>query len=111
MAGSGTRDPEGVEQVRTMARLLGRRLGREVAPAFAYAASPSVEEAVASVRERQRSGELPGTRVVIASYVLAPGHFHDLVRAAGADAVSAPLGDHELVAEVALERYEASLGA
>ncbi|SLM99789.1 Siroheme synthase / Precorrin-2 oxidase / Sirohydrochlorin ferrochelatase / Uroporphyrinogen-III methyltransferase [Brachybacterium faecium] len=111
MAGSGTRDPEGVEQVRTMARLLGRRLGREVAPAFAYAASPSVEEAVESVRERQRSGELPGTRVVIASYVLAPGHFHDLVRAAGADAVSAPLGDHELVAEVALERYEASLGA
>ena len=48
---------------------------------------------------------------MVASYVLAPGHFHDLVSAAGADAVSAPLGDHPLVAEIALERYETALGA
>ena len=107
MAGSGTRDPEGVAQVEEMARLLGQRLGREVSVGFAYAAQPPVADAVAAARE----GLAEGTRVVVASYVLAPGHFHDLVSAAGADAVSAPLGDHPLVAEIALERYETALGA
>jgi sirohydrochlorin ferrochelatase len=110
MAGSGTRDPEGVAQVQEMARLLGRRLGREVSVGFAYAATPSVAEAVTAARARQACGELPGARVVVASYVLAPGHFHDLVSAAGADVVAAPLGAHGLVAEIALERYEAALG-
>ena len=37
-------------------------------------------------------GELSGSRVAVASYVLAPGHFHDLVAAAGADVLAAPLG-------------------
>lgn len=107
MAGSGTRDPEGVAQVEEMARLLSARLGREVTVGFAYAATPSVPAAVAAARE----GLPKGGRVVVASYVLAPGHFHDLVSGAGADVVAAPLGDHELVAEIALERYEAALGA
>jgi uroporphyrin-III C-methyltransferase len=107
MAGSGTRDPEGVAQVQEMARQLSRRLGREVTVGFAYAAQPSVADAVAAAR----AGLPEGARVVVASYVLAPGHFHDLVSAAGADVVTAPLGDHELVAEIALERYEAALGA
>ncbi|AXK45363.1 uroporphyrinogen-III C-methyltransferase [Brachybacterium saurashtrense] len=107
MAGSGTRDPEGVAQVEEMARQLGRRLGREVGVGFACAATPSVADAVATARE----GLADGARVVVASYVLAPGHFHDLVAAAGADVVAAPLGDHPLVAEIALERYEAALGA
>ena len=107
MAGSGTRDPEGVAQVQEMARLLGQRLGREVTVGFAYAAQPPVADAVTAARE----GLAEGARVVVASYVLAPGHFHDLVSAAGADVVSAPLGDHELIAEIALERYETALGA
>ena len=79
----------------------------EVTTGFAYAATPPVADAVAAARE----GLADGARVVVASYVLAPGHFHDLVAAAGADVVAAPLGDHELVAEIALERYEAALGA
>jgi uroporphyrin-III C-methyltransferase/precorrin-2 dehydrogenase/sirohydrochlorin ferrochelatase len=107
MAGSGTRDAEGVAQVQEMARLLGQRLGREVSVGFAYAAQPPVADAVAAARE----GLAEGARVVVASYVLAPGHFHDLVSSAGADVVSAPLGDHELIAEIALERYETALGA
>lgn len=109
MAGSGTRDPEGVAQVHEMARLLSEQIGREVTTGFAYAARPSVAEAVAAARGR--SGADSEGRVVVASYVLAPGHFHDLVAAAGADVVAAPLGDHELVAQIALERYETALGA
>jgi len=107
MAGSGTRDPEGVAQVEEMARLLSVRLGREVTTGYAYAADPPVAEAVTAARE----GLPEGARVVVASYVLAPGHFHDLVAAAGADVVTALLGVHPLVAEIALERFETALGA
>ena len=76
---------------------------RGVAPAFASAASPTPAEAVTRLR-------LAGARrVVVASYLLAPGYFADRVReaslAAGADAVSAALGAAPEVADVILERY------
>jgi sirohydrochlorin ferrochelatase len=80
-----------------------------VRPAFASAASPTPEQAVA---ELIRGG---ARRVVVASYLLAPGRFADRVRdrslAAGAAAVSAPLGAAPEVADVLLDRYlEAAKG-
>ena len=76
---------------------------RCVVPAFASAASPAPAEAVTRLR---RAG---APRVVVASYLLAPGYFADRVRgtslAAGADAVSAALGASPEVADVILERY------
>ncbi len=74
-----------------------------VRPAFASAASPTPEQAVAGlIRDGAR-------RVVVASYLLAPGRFADRVEelslAAGAAAVSAPLGAAPEVADVLLERY------
>ncbi len=81
-----------------------------VRPAFASAAAPTPEQAVA---ELIRGG---ARRVVVASYLLAPGRFADRVRdaslAAGAAAVSAPLGAAPEVADVLLDRYrQALLGA
>lgn len=74
-----------------------------VIPAFASAASPTPAEAVTGLR---RAG---APRVVVASYLLAPGYFADRVReaslAVGADAVSAALGAVPEVADVVLERY------
>jgi sirohydrochlorin ferrochelatase len=74
-----------------------------VRPAFASAASPTPEQAVAGLL---RDG---ARRVVVASYLLAPGRFADRVAelslAAGAAAVSAPLGAAPEVADVLLERY------
>ena len=81
-----------------------------VRPAFASAAAPTPEQAVAElIRDGAR-------RVVVASYLLAPGRFADRVRdaslAAGAAAVSAPLGAAPEVADVLLDRYrQALLGA
>jgi len=76
---------------------------RCVIPAFAAAASPAPAEAVTRLR---RAG---APRVVVASYLLAPGYFADRVRdaslAVGADAVSAALGAAPEVADVILERY------
>ena len=74
-----------------------------VRPAFASAASPTPEQAVAGLI---RGG---ARRVVVASYLLAPGRFADQVAgrslAAGAAAVSAPLGAAAEVADVLLDRY------
>ena len=75
-----------------------------VRPAYASAARPTPAEAVAGLR---RDG---ARRVVVASYLLAPGLFADRIRdsslAAGALAVSAPLGAADEVADVLLDRYQ-----
>src|SRR5690625_1902395 len=106
MAAAGTRDPAGVAMAQEMAAMLGELLGREVTACFVAAARPSVAEAVARMRERSA----PGTRVAVASYLLAPGHFQGLVEAAGADVVAAPLGAHPLIAELISERYLSAVG-
>ncbi|MGP8000089.1 MAG: sirohydrochlorin chelatase [Streptosporangiaceae bacterium] len=74
-----------------------------VRPGYASAAGPAPEQVVAGlIRDGAR-------RVVVASYLLAPGRFADRVRgaslAAGAAAVSAPLGAAPEVADVLLGRY------
>jgi sirohydrochlorin ferrochelatase len=76
---------------------------RAVVPGYASAASPSPANAV----ERLRRDGTP--RVVVATYLLAPGVFADQVReqslAAGAQAVSATLGAAPEVADIVIERY------
>ena len=44
----------------------------------------------------------------MASYLLAPGFFHDQLAKAGADLVTEPLMP-SVLAEIALERYDAAL--
>jgi sirohydrochlorin ferrochelatase len=72
--------------------------------ANASAAAPSPAEAVAGLL---RAG---AARVVVATYLLAPGVFADQVRerslAAGAAVVSGPLGAAPEVADVVIERYQ-----
>ena len=76
---------------------------RTVVPAYASAASPTPGQAVAALL---RDG---APRVVVATYLLAPGLFADRIRdeslAAGAAAVSGPLGAAPEVADVLLQRY------
>jgi sirohydrochlorin ferrochelatase len=76
---------------------------RAAVPAYASAASPTPAQAVTALL---RAG---APRVLVATYLLAPGRFADRVResslAAGAAAVSAPLGAAPEVADVIVERY------
>jgi sirohydrochlorin ferrochelatase len=76
---------------------------RAVRPGYASAASPTPAEAVSALLNAG------ARRVVVASYLLAPGLFADRVReeslAAGAAAVSPALGAAPEVAEVLLARY------
>jgi sirohydrochlorin ferrochelatase len=63
---------------------------------------PAVPDAVAAARAAGAA------RVVVAAYLLAPGHFADKLAAAGADAVTAPLLPDDRVAAVLLDRFDAA---
>lgn len=104
LAAAGSSRPNANAAVsRLAAQWQSARGWHAVVPAYASAASPAPADAVAALL---RSG---AERVVVATYLLAPGFFADQVReqslAAGADAVSAPLGAAPEVADVILLRY------
>lgn len=110
LATAGSSDARAVDDCRDMGRRLAERLGRRVAVGFLSAARPSVAEAVANTRATH-----PVSRVVVASYLLAPGYFHDLAAAAGGDITTAPLLRADAVppvglVDLVLDRYaEAAL--
>lgn len=104
-----------VEELLTQLQAL--RPNRMVA-AYGASATPSVPDAVAMLLTELEGGAGAGEsagavddggRVVIASYLLAPGYFHDQLAKAGADLVTAPLLPSPEIAEIALERYDAAV--
>ncbi|MDL4812887.1 sirohydrochlorin chelatase [Actinomadura opuntiae] len=103
LGAAGSADPAGVADVRAAARLLARRLGRPVPYGVVAAGGPALRDVVA---ERRRSG---AARVVVASYLLAPGRFLDRMHECGADAVAAPIGAHDAAARLVLRRYDEAL--
>jgi sirohydrochlorin ferrochelatase len=92
LAAAGSADERALLDVRRAAQLLADRLGADVTAAFVSAGEPRV----ADLQPR-----------VIASYLVAPGVFHDTLRRLGADVVSDPIGDHPAVAAIVLARYDA----
>jgi sirohydrochlorin ferrochelatase len=105
LAAAGSSDPRAVADVESTADLLQRAWAGPVTTGYGSAATPPVPEAVAAAR---RAG---AERVVVAAYLLAPGHFHDRLADAGADAVTAPLLPDERIAGVLLDRYDAAVVA
>jgi sirohydrochlorin ferrochelatase len=97
VAGSG-------RAVREVAHQLSVRIGRPVPVGYGAACAPRLDDLVARLR-----AEHPGRRIVAASYLLAPGHFHDRVLASGADHVTAPLLEREApderLVELVVRRY------
>jgi sirohydrochlorin ferrochelatase len=104
LAAAGSSDPRAVADVENTADLLQRTWAGAVTTGYGSAAHPTVPDAVLAAR---RAG---AERVVVASYLLAPGHFHDKLGGAGADAVTAPLLPDERIAAVLLDRYDAARG-
>jgi sirohydrochlorin ferrochelatase len=105
LAAAGSSDPEANA---TIARLAAHWQARDgwfaVRPAYASAAEPAPAAAVAGLLASGAS------RVVVATYLLAPGFFADRIKnaslAAGAAAVSPVLGASAEVADALLDRYE-----
>jgi sirohydrochlorin ferrochelatase len=105
LAAAGSSDPRSVADVEHTAALLQRSWAGPVTTGYGSAAQPPVPDAVSAAR--QAGAE----RVVLAAYLLAPGHFHDKLAGAGADLVTAPLLPDERLAAVLLDRYDAAVGS
>ena len=105
LAAAGSSDPRSVADVEDTADLLQREWAGAVTTGYGSAAQPTVPDAVLAAR---RGG---AERVVVASYLLAPGHFHGKLAGAGADLVTAPLLPDERIAAVLLDRYDAAVVA
>ncbi|WP_226899382.1 sirohydrochlorin chelatase [Nonomuraea phyllanthi] len=103
LGAAGSSDPSALADVRAAAHRLAVRLARPVTAAFVSAGSPSLEEAMSGL------ASTPAARVAIASYVLAPGFFHDRLGGVGAGLVSEPLGADPDVAALIWHRYDTAL--
>ena len=104
LAAAGSSDPEANAAIGRLAAQWQDRAGwLAVRPAYASAADPSPAVAVTGLLQ----AGVP--RVVVATYLLAPGLFADRIRtsslAAGATAVSPALGACAEVADVLLDRF------
>ncbi|WP_230085361.1 sirohydrochlorin chelatase [Arthrobacter sp. AQ5-05] len=103
LAAAGSSRPEAAQRVQVMVAALAALRPQRVLAAYGAGAQPSVPEAVARLRAEGAAG------VAIASYLLAPGYFHDQLSTAGADFVAEPLLPSRLLAQLALERLDAAL--
>jgi sirohydrochlorin ferrochelatase len=99
LAAAGSHDPAAQPAVHRVAGDLAARVDRLVLPGYASAARPRVGEVVARLREAGAG------RVAVAAMLLADGHFHRSLAAAGADVVSPPLGRHPALVELVLSRH------
>ena len=102
LGAAGSRDPRARVDLETAAALLGRRLGVEVHPGYLASGSPRAVELIGSLRDS-------GRRVAAASWLLAPGLFHQRLADSGAEVVSEPLGVHAGVVRALVGRYRAAV--
>ncbi|MGK3942293.1 sirohydrochlorin chelatase [Streptomyces caeruleatus] len=100
LAAAGSRDPDSAADTRRTAQLLADRLGVPVVPAYASAATPTVETAIRALTARGRH------RVAVASYFTAPGLFARQCAEKAPWIAAAPLGTHPAMADLILHRYD-----
>lgn len=91
LAAAGSSDGRALAAVRRAASLVGA-----CAVGYVATASPRIGEVVGSLR---------GRRVVVASWLLAPGVFQGVLDRCGADVVAEPVGAHPLVVQALVRRY------
>ncbi|GLY54669.1 CbiX/SirB N-terminal domain-containing protein [Lentzea sp. NBRC 102530] len=96
LGAAGSSDAWALETVRVAAEAVGAS-----AVGYVSTASPRIADVVAGLRGR----------VVVASWLLAPGVFHSALVASGADVVSAPVGDHPLVVAALVRRYRSAVAS
>ncbi|GAA4719323.1 Sirohydrochlorin ferrochelatase [Promicromonospora umidemergens] len=113
LAAAGSSVAAAATAVEEVTSALAQRLGRVVTPSYGAGAEPRVPAAVAAARAAAGTS---AARVIVVSYLLAPGYFLDRVLEAGADVVTDPVAgparakkaDPRLV-QVVLDRYDAAV--
>jgi sirohydrochlorin ferrochelatase len=100
---AGSSDARAHRSVDRAAARLAMRLGRDVRVGHLGGTGRRLDDVVAE------AGDTHG-RVVVATYLLAPGHFADVLRSSGADVVTAPLLDggppDPRLVQLVVDRYE-----
>lgn len=86
LAAAGSSDHRAVRDCLDAGRMLASRLERPVTAGFITAAVPHLSSAIETMHRLH-----PSARMLLSSYLLAPGLFADLATAAGADVVSGTL--------------------
>lgn len=98
LAAAGSSDPRAIADIRRAAVRLSGTIRQPVAVGYIATGRPGVSEVVARSHR-------PGTRVAVASWLLAPGLFHQWLCRSGADLVSDPIGVHPLLVDQLVRRY------
>jgi sirohydrochlorin ferrochelatase len=101
LAAAGSTDPVAQADLRTAAELFADRLGAAVPVGYIAGGEPRVADVVTA----------QGGPVALATWLVAPGAFHRWLADAGAAVVADPLGDHDGVVDVVLDRYRARCAA
>ena len=104
MAAAGSSDPVARRELRCAAAMLAEHVG-DVHLSYVATGAPSVRGVVRLLRNAGHR------RVVIASYMLAHGLFHDRLTACGASAVTAPLGVHSDIVDLVVSRFAGAIAA
>jgi sirohydrochlorin ferrochelatase len=93
LAAAGSREETALDEVRALGRSLAGLLSARVTTSFIADGEPRFRDVASDV---------------VASYLLAPGHFHDVLARSGASVVSEPVGDAPELARIVLSRYDVS---
>lgn len=109
VAAAGSSDERAAGDVEQVVAAVAEHWDGPVSVGYCSAAAPRV--AVAADLARAGRGGGDHGRVVVASYLLAPGFFHDGLARAGAEIITAPLGAHPFLADIVADRYRTAAGA
>ncbi|MGB3773309.1 MAG: sirohydrochlorin chelatase [Rhodococcus sp. (in: high G+C Gram-positive bacteria)] len=99
LAAAGSSDARALIDVRTAAAQLAEVTGSVVTVGYVATGEPRVADLVPAMKDSE-----PGP-VFVASYLLATGLFHNRLLTVGADGVADPLGVHDGVVGLIVERY------
>lgn len=102
LAAAGSSRAEAAAAVEVMVAQLAQLVPNSVLAGYGAGAEPRVPAAVDIMRRKKAN-------VTISSYLLAPGFFHDRLAQAGADTVTPALLPSRVIAQIALDRYDAAL--
>ena len=101
LAAAGSSDARAQSDVEAATALLAEQWAGPVSAAYAASAEPTVSEAIAA----------SAVSAAVASYLLAPGYFHDSLTAMTDLLVTAPLAPDRRLVEIVADRYRDAIRA
>lgn len=99
LAAAGSLRANALDEVDAVARALSESIGRPVRVGYLYAAEPTVDQAVAFLREQGLAD------ITVATYALGPGLYQDRLSALDVRAVAHPIGVHPRLVDIIVGRY------